>query len=43
MDGGFGADGEANHTGTKTVLPIVTLKNGIRGEKAQDGSWNLDV
>ena len=29
--------------GTAFVKPVVTLKAGIRGEKAQDGSWNLDV
>ena len=28
---------------TNTVLPAVTLQTGIRGEKAQDGYWNLDV
>ena len=25
------------------VLPVVTLESGIRGEKGQDGVWNLDV
>ena len=28
---------------TFSVMPVITLKTGIRGEKAQDGSWNLDV
>lgn len=32
-----------NTSSTNTVLPVVTLQTGIRGEKAQDGSWNLDV
>ena len=25
------------------VLPVVTLESGIRGEKGQDGVWNLDL
>lgn len=25
------------------VLPVVTLKSGIRGEKRSDGVWNLDL
>lgn len=38
-----GRIGDGNIGMTYSVMPVITLKTGIRGEKAQDGSWNLDV
>ena len=35
--------GGSTYGGSLRVLPVVTLESGIRGEKGQDGVWNLDV
>lgn len=37
------SDGGINDAKINYLMPVVTLKNGIRGDKAQDGSWNLDI
>ena len=38
----FNSHGDTSYFSLR-VLPVVTLESGIRGEKGQDGVWNLDV